>query len=609
MSFRENLNQIFYQTLDSQIITFINESDSKVLFLTQKQSLYCLNKNQNSPKLTILTSLSTGVGQFIMINNTYLIYGSTKNYSQSNKITVQNELSDSPLVKLEQFIFNLEKNDTVDQLVRIDNSFHAIMLTKKYIQIVDAQTGNLLKSTQLDFQSQWSQIYLDTLYYRILYSDRIVGVNVYDIKLQTIQQGLPSSGNSLKQNSFISVHQSPQVVISCIESKYIDTKTIASSLYLEQISKLIMKNNKFILNLSYLDGGTIYLNQIKEIIFVDNNFQENQSLTGNVGAVYCFNSVFSQFIELGNIIWKNIGSYPIFLDVQNQLQDDDRTSKTKLENLQSGSTSTPLLMRLIDEEIREVSFFKNTSNVSQEIFIEFGNYFLEVQSQQVGLDVITIPVLNTTTFKFDEQELSLSMDLVFRKCQQGEILQTLQKNKICSTCQQGNYCLEDPNQMRIYNVQNVELALKIAIQMLFNYKTDTGVRVRTQTKFIHALTLKIVFLKILQISSDTLQGILGCFMNPEIARELFGEHHLEEAMAEFNVRDEVVTLPSTQFTTQTVFLTNQVKDFFCMLLKFCLLIPSSSIIKVLVQSSSCREISSELFQKCSTNATLFNTIT
>ncbi|EAR86771.2 transmembrane protein, putative (macronuclear) [Tetrahymena thermophila SB210] len=314
-----------------------------------------------------------------------------------------------------------------------------------------------------------------------------------------------------------------------------------------------MKNNNFIMNLSYLDGGAIYLNQISQIIFLGNTFQQNQSKTGNGGAIYCFSSVFSQFngnaffqnsckqgsggalflnncdiknmtnnifkqntAQIGGafryqgiqpyvlqktnvsrkiltqnqnsfiknyaqLYGKNIGSYPFYLDVKNQMQDDLKIQNAKLENLQSGSTSSsPILMRLIDEEMREVSFFKNTNQINQDILIEFGNYLLELQSQEVGLQgdlrqnynfdqfgfifnvsysyqpnanssiivktINPIPILNATTFNFNYQELSISIDVNFRECQQGEILQTLEKYKICYTCQQGNYCLQDPNQ-------------------------------------------------------------------------------------------------------------------------------------------------------------------
>ncbi|EWS72597.1 transmembrane protein, putative (macronuclear) [Tetrahymena thermophila SB210] len=1118
---------IFYQLLDSQIITFISDSDLQVIFLTQKQSLYQLQKNQTNPQLLILTYISTGVGQFFMIDDLFLIYCSTKNTSQWNKITFQNSQPHSPLIKLDYFQFKIEQNDIVKKIIRIDNTQNIIILTNKCIQIIDIQTGNVLQISQLDFQNQQSQIYFDPLYQRIYYTDRTVGIKVYDLQMQTIKQNLPSSGiklkmegpfifmlsfnsvsiyirqdlklfqiirhfnstqslidieytgfnnifvlyfdnsisffnanpfsqpklidflqinnykvlslqvqsqnsqylivdmmiltientikyttqinigsfsnnicsaqlqiltgqndlitknqqsdylnllslkqlliqniiyslyinndeqtdlkypfvssssvtnyyslniqainnnsiylqiqnitdqnivelqlqnlkisfknlnntqflfgnqtfkklerlflndielsdfdnnqlvfeginhlfiqnlvingeqiqqvnkqimlfqdiniiviqninlincqfnniinlikfvninkltinnfniklNSLnsnfkqssmidisyvnlltinntnllqnifqniqiftitnvtsvsisnmiasqnqiiinqnvdlqgiifyfeatpqidlkkiqfnilnftplssisllkfsnvnqtlqftdfyfsnfklenhqnssisgqqyfilecegilnsnfsniqiinsdmlgfinlhelenkngiiiqnqistfynyqhylskinqlmllnaqqltisnsnfssissinsdagfiqiqvsqnflldtiqiqkvdlKQNSFIYIFQSPQVVIQNINSKNIETNSIASVLYLSQISRLIMKNSTFISNISYLDGGAIYLNQITEIIFLDNTFQQNESKTGNGGAIYCYSSIFSQFdgntlfqnscpqgsggalllnncdiqdmmqntfqqnsaliggafryqgiqpyvlqktnvsrriltLNLNSFIknsaqlyGKNIGSYPIYLDVKNQIQDDLNIQSAKLENLQSGSTSSPILMRLIDEEKREVSFFKNTELVNQEILIEFGSYLLELQSQEVGLDgnlrqnynfdqfgflfnvsysyqpnanssiivktVSPIFILNTTTFKFDFQELSISIDVNFRKCQQGEILQTLQKYKICYTCQQGNYCLQDPNQ-------------------------------------------------------------------------------------------------------------------------------------------------------------------
>ncbi|EWS72598.1 transmembrane protein, putative (macronuclear) [Tetrahymena thermophila SB210] len=356
----------------------------------------------------------------------------------------------------------------------------------------------------------------------------------------------------LKQNSFIYISQSPQAVIQNVDSKNIETNSIASVFYLSQISSLIMKNNTFISNISNLDGGAIYLNLIEEIIILDNTFQQNESKTGNGGAIYCFSSIFSQFegntffknscpqgsggalllnncdiksmiqntfqqnsaliggafryqgiqpyvlqkknvsrrlltLNLNSFIknsaqlfGKNIGSYPIYLDVKNQMKDDQKIQSFQLENLQSGSTSSPILMRLIDEEMREISFFKNTKQINQEILIEFGNYLLEVQSKEVGLDgnlrqnynfdqfgflfnvsysyqpnanssiliktVSPIFILNTTTFKFDYEELSISIDVNFRKCQQGEILQALQKYQICYTCQQGNYCLQDPNQ-------------------------------------------------------------------------------------------------------------------------------------------------------------------
>ncbi|KAL4461977.1 hypothetical protein ABPG74_000822 [Tetrahymena malaccensis] len=355
----------------------------------------------------------------------------------------------------------------------------------------------------------------------------------------------------LKQTSFVQILQSPKVVIQNVNSKNIETNSIASVFYLQLISELIMKNNNFIQNLSYLDGGSIYLNQIVDIIFIENTFQQSQSLNGNGGAIYCLSSIFSQFdsniffqnscpqgsggalllnncdiqdmtqntfkqnsaliggafryqgiqpqvlqktnvsrriltLNLNSFIknkaalyGKNIGSYPIYLDVKNQIEDDKKVSKAKLDNLQSGSTSQPILMRLIDEEMRELSFLKNTQDVNSEILIEFGSYLLEVQSQEVGLEgnlrqnynfdqfgflfnvsysyqpnanssiivktVTTIPVLNLTTFKFDDKELSISIDVNFRKCQQGEILQNLQKYNICYTCQQGNYCLQDPN--------------------------------------------------------------------------------------------------------------------------------------------------------------------
>ncbi|EWS73674.1 transmembrane protein, putative (macronuclear) [Tetrahymena thermophila SB210] len=91
--------------------------------------------------------------------------------------------------------------------------------------------------------------------------------------------------------------------------------------------------------------------------------------------------------------------------------------------------------------------------------------------------------------------------------------------------------------MKIYSVQNVLLVLKIVIQMQSNYKMDIGVRVRTQTKFINALILKIAFLKILQINSDVQKDILGLYVNPVIVMELFGEKYMVKIITVFNVKN------------------------------------------------------------------------
>lgn len=85
---------------------------------------------------------------------------------------------------------------------------------------------------------------------------------------------------------------------------------------------------------------------------------------------------------------RDIGSYPAILDVKSSFEDDFGEGVAKLLNIPSGyKPDEPLKLRFIDEEMNEIVFFNISlhSKIEMNIINEFSQYFLSIESKDIGL--------------------------------------------------------------------------------------------------------------------------------------------------------------------------------------------------------------------------------
>ncbi|KAL4463287.1 hypothetical protein ABPG72_013596, partial [Tetrahymena utriculariae] len=274
---------------------------------------------------------------------------------------------------------------------------------------------------------------------------------------------------------FLSISNSPSVIMNNSQFQNINSDQSASVLYLNNIFNFQLDQNLFDSCISKNNAGAIYIFQSSQL-FESNIFKINQSAEGSGGAIFLNNfeaqqmqkNVFQQnsaqiggairyigiqlsaiqqlkqlkekkyqqaknIKDIQDIYFKNkaylngqnIGSYQVILDIKYTFEDDDRKSIAQITNIQSGSTANPILLIFIDEETREISFF----NISK------------------------LPSLNQSTLSFNDQTMSVQIILQFRSCQRGEIIQSIQQFQICLTCQKGFYSLEGPHQSKYLQCQ------------------------------------------------------------------------------------------------------------------------------------------------------------
>ncbi|KAL4480061.1 hypothetical protein ABPG74_020577 [Tetrahymena malaccensis] len=290
---------------------------------------------------------------------------------------------------------------------------------------------------------------------------------------------LNSQINNIDQNQFM------------YNSAYLGS---GGAIYCQNSNLNTLNQNFFIKNLAIQgSGGAILLNNCDVLQIQDNQFSQNQAIIG--GAIRYINlqplAIMQgvDFLKKINSFYKNsavsyginVGSYPKILDQKNYLVDNQTDSKGVVFNVQSGyKSSTPILMRFIDEEMREMSFINLSlyPQVNQEIKQEISLYILQAESQDIGLlgDLRQVYSFTNFAFKFDlsysyqpsssailniksaqllpqfdsnnqqvvQQQFNVPITIYFRKCQVGEVIQKSGNYTLCQTCEQGSYSITDP---------------------------------------------------------------------------------------------------------------------------------------------------------------------
>ncbi|KAL4474414.1 hypothetical protein ABPG72_010709 [Tetrahymena utriculariae] len=261
-------------------------------------------------------------------------------------------------------------------------------------------------------------------------------------------------------------------------------------------------------------GGAIFLSQINQINITQSNFQKNIALKQNGGAISLVSSNLSQFSEntfsynearIGGSIYydkinsdlvnttnlllnaiifqfnkasfygQNIGSIPKYIGITNQpyLESLKIVQEYSIDNIASGNyLNQKLYLNFIDEEKKPFKFagldtqsyqiqfyFQLKLLDNSSIAIQQGNninlnetigmfemYFQSVykESQNQSINIISNQF---------EQNVSLSilLNLNYRNCIVGEIIQESNKFIECNQCVEGRYSLNIPDMQKDIN--------------------------------------------------------------------------------------------------------------------------------------------------------------
>ncbi|EAR92045.3 transmembrane protein, putative (macronuclear) [Tetrahymena thermophila SB210] len=326
-------------------------------------------------------------------------------------------------------------------------------------------------------------------------------IQIINCKQVTIQKNTFSQISSKKGNGGVIYIQNSQ--ISSFEYNLFtsNTATLGSggAIYCENSNFNIFNSNQYIKNQALQgSGGAVLLNNCDILKIQNNTFNQNLAFIGggiryiNLQPLVIMQSGVS-FLKKNNQFYKNnatsyginVGSYPKFLNMKNK--NNQALEQNILDNVQSGYKSPiPILIRFIDEEMREVSFvnLQLYPQLSQDILEEMSIYILQAESSNIGLlgDLRQVYSLTHFAFIFDlsysyqpsssailniksaqllpqfqtdiqqviQSRYNLPITVNFRKCQIGEILQQSGNYTLCYECGQGFYSIIDP-----YSAQSI----------------------------------------------------------------------------------------------------------------------------------------------------------
>ncbi|EAS02699.2 hypothetical protein TTHERM_00580420 (macronuclear) [Tetrahymena thermophila SB210] len=130
--------------------------------------------------------------------------------------------------------------------------------------------------------------------------------------------------------------------------------------------------------------GTLTLEQSQNITISDTKIQQNTVFKGCGGGLYILESQASSIQNNSALLYgKDVTSYPVKFQLQKDYSEI-------LNNLISGNTlSEPILFNLIDE-FEEVVIYPinyNSSQINQQILIEFESYNIQIQNQNLLQDL------------------------------------------------------------------------------------------------------------------------------------------------------------------------------------------------------------------------------
>ncbi|EWS72513.1 transmembrane protein, putative (macronuclear) [Tetrahymena thermophila SB210] len=430
--------------INSQNVLFDNMKISKVNFSTNK-------KSQQIPLIALTATYS------LIIQNSLL---SQINNFKNSSIQIQ----DSQNIKVFNTIFqNIYSNDTSSALT-IQNSQNIDILNSVFKDMNLNNTGSIqiINGQNIVFQSNELQFILSQI------GDG-GALNFINSQINKLDQNqfisntalLGSGGAIFCQNSAFKAFNEN------IFNKNKAPQGSGGAIMLNNCDILQMKNNTFILNQAFIGGAIRYT-----------NLQPIAIMQGGAKNLKILNYFYKNNATSYGI---NIGSYPVLLNMKNNFEKNSISQQDSLIDVQSGyKAPTPILIRFIDEEMREVAFVNLSQYpfINKDILQEMSQYILQAESDNIGLigDLKQAYQLKNYAFVFDLSysykpssnatliikssqllpqflsnnqqaqllQFSLSINIQFRKCKIGEVIQKSGNNTICYTCQQGHYSLIDP---------------------------------------------------------------------------------------------------------------------------------------------------------------------
>ncbi|KAL4480058.1 hypothetical protein ABPG74_020574 [Tetrahymena malaccensis] len=428
---------------------------------------------------------------------------------QCKDIEIKNLKLNNSFIKQQSFIQISSLNILLDN-IQVNN----LTLAQSYIQQPQPYFISLIASNSLIISNSQFFSINNTISGNIIIenSNNVQIINSIFQNLTTYKTGTIITNNcdnvTIQNNTFeFSITQSgdggvlyllDSQVNSLDSNQFTSNSAILGSggaIYCEGSIFATLNSNLFIKNKAIQSSGGAILLKNCDILQIQNNmFSQNQAFIG--GAIrytdlqpLAFMQCGVKIVKKNNSFYKNkaisfginIGSYPSILDMKNYFIDSQTNSEGYLDDVQSGYKSKiPILMRFIDEEMREVDFV-NLSNypmVNKDIIQEMQLYTLQAESSEIGLlgDLRQVYSQKSFAFVFDlsysyqplsratlnirssqllpqfqpniqqviQEYFNVPVTVSFRKCEVGEVLQKSGNYTLCYTCEQGFYSISDP---------------------------------------------------------------------------------------------------------------------------------------------------------------------
>ncbi|KAL4499379.1 hypothetical protein ABPG73_008929 [Tetrahymena malaccensis] len=309
-------------------------------------------------------------------------------------------------------------------------------------------------------------------------------INIQNSKQTFVLFSLFQNCSSLRQGGAIYSSQQMESSITIQMSNFIENQSIQSSggaIFLSQLGEINIIQSNFTKNKAFFqNGGAISLVSSNILQFSDNTFSFNEASIG--GSIY-YQKINSNIFDKSHLIQNkiifkfnkasfygnNIGSIPknIGITTHPYLDTLKIEEEYSIHNIASGNyLEKKLYLNFIDEENNPFNF------LGSDIYYDRSQFYFQLNTQdnnQIIIQEGMNTVLNKTIgmFELDFQSLykisqnqsihiisnqfesgfllSIPLNLHFRNCVVGEIVQESNQFIACNQCVQGRYSLKIPD--------------------------------------------------------------------------------------------------------------------------------------------------------------------
>ncbi|KAL4506365.1 hypothetical protein ABPG73_017099 [Tetrahymena malaccensis] len=322
--------------------------------------------------------------------------------------------------------------------------------------------------------------------------------NSGNLTLQTslFESNIGVTGSSLYLDTVISA----AIQYSSFKNNY--ASSLGGAIYCIEVANFTVDNNSLFTNNTALIGGAIKISI-------------QQASSG--GSISSFQNIKAKFQDnIGKIYGNNIGTYPKYIKVtqsQNEISYSDyrelyigelaqsnpqkSQNSFKVNSLQSGANFY-LTIIFFDQQNQMLTFDQSkliNGEYPQQIMDEVQNYYFSIddQTQNSQLEIkgqqyisykeykqqsegftfdniilasspnslVITPIL-TISFSSWSYQTKLQLELQFRGCKTGEIIQQISTFiYYCKECQSGTYSLQDPSNFSLAQYQTTKSSLQI----------------------------------------------------------------------------------------------------------------------------------------------------